>query len=181
MPARHTCRRRTVLAKLKSIVIVDALNHAFDEEMNRDAQVVVFGQDVAHGKGGVFGVTRHLTAKYGWQRCFNTPLAESTIIGIAIGMSFVYGFKPVAEIQFADYVWTGSTSSSMNWPVFTIAPMASGTAQSSSVCLMADIFRADLIILRVLRLFWRIAQALKWSIPSNAPMRKAAQICYPRP
>jgi 2-oxoisovalerate dehydrogenase E1 component len=91
----------------EAVVIVDALNHALDEEMARDPHVVVFGQDVAHGKGGVFGVTRHLTAKHGKERCFNTPLAESTIIGAAIGMSFAHGCKPVAEIQFSDYVWTG--------------------------------------------------------------------------
>jgi 2-oxoisovalerate dehydrogenase E1 component len=91
----------------ESIVLVDALNHALDEEMQRDPGVVVFGEDVAHGKGGVFGVTRHLTAKHGVHRCFNTPLAESTIIGIAVGMSCVSGIKPVAEIQFADYLWTG--------------------------------------------------------------------------
>lgn len=91
----------------ESIVIVDALNHGLDEEMERDAGVVVFGEDVAHGKGGVFGVTRHLTAKYGKDRCFNTPLAESTVIGIALGMSLVENVRPVAEIQFADYLWTG--------------------------------------------------------------------------
>jgi 2-oxoisovalerate dehydrogenase E1 component len=91
----------------ESIVLVDALNHAIDEEMKKDPSIVVFGEDVAHGKGGVFGVTRNLTAKYGVERCFNTPLAESTIIGIAIGMSFVEDCKPVAEIQFADYLWPG--------------------------------------------------------------------------
>lgn len=89
-----------------SIVIMDALNHALDEEMQRDPSVVVFGQDVAHGKGGVFGITRNLTAKYGVGRCFNSPLAESSIIGIALGMS-VNGYKPVVEIQFTDYMWTG--------------------------------------------------------------------------
>lgn len=91
----------------ESVVIVDALNHALDEEMARDPGIVVFGEDVAHGKGGVFGVTRHLTAKYGADRCFNTPLAESTVIGIALGMSLVDNIRPVAEIQFADYLWTG--------------------------------------------------------------------------
>lgn len=90
-----------------AIVMMDALNHALDEEMHRDSGVVVFGQDVAHGKGGVFGITRGLTAKYGKERCFNTPLAESTIIALALGMSLVNNYKPVAEIQFADYVWTG--------------------------------------------------------------------------
>ena len=89
-----------------SIVMMDALNHALDEEMKRDTSVVVFGQDVAHGKGGVFGITRNLTTKHGAQRCFNSPLAESSIIGIAMGMSMA-GSKPVAEIQFADYMWTG--------------------------------------------------------------------------
>jgi 2-oxoisovalerate dehydrogenase E1 component len=91
----------------EAIVMMDALNHALDEEMQRDPKVVVFGQDVAHGKGGVFGITRTLTAKYGKERCFNTPLAESTIVGISLGMSLVNGYKPVAEIQFADYFWTG--------------------------------------------------------------------------
>ncbi len=89
-----------------SIVMMDALNHALDEEMKRDPSVVVFGQDVAHGKGGVFGITRTLTATHGADRCFNTPLAESSIIGIAMGMSMA-GSKPVAEVQFADYMWTG--------------------------------------------------------------------------
>jgi 2-oxoisovalerate dehydrogenase E1 component len=89
------------------IVIMDAINHALDEEMKRDPGVIVFGQDVAHGKGGVFGITRKLTEKYGVKRCFNTPLAESTIIGAALGVSLDGFHKPVAEIQFADYVWTG--------------------------------------------------------------------------
>lgn len=89
-----------------AVVIVDALNHAIEEEMEADPSVVVFGQDVAAGKGGVFGVTRHLTDKFGKDRCFNTPLAESTIIGLAMGLSFT-GLKPVAEVQFADYFWTG--------------------------------------------------------------------------
>lgn len=94
-------------SKNESIVMVDALNHALDEEMARDSGVVIFGEDVAHGKGGVFGVTRGLTAKYGVHRCFNSPLAESTIIGVALGMSLVDNIKPVVEIQFADYLWPG--------------------------------------------------------------------------
>lgn len=88
-------------------VMVDALNQALREEMERDPGIVVFGQDVARGKGGVFGVTRELTSLFGESRCFNTPLAESTIIGLSIGMSLVQPLKPVAEIQFADYLWTG--------------------------------------------------------------------------
>lgn len=91
----------------ESIVMMDALNHALVEEMERDEGVVVFGQDVAHGKGGVFGITRGLTQRFGMNRCFNTPLAESTIIGLATGLSFDEVHRPVAEIQFADYSWTG--------------------------------------------------------------------------
>lgn len=91
----------------ESIVLMDALNHAIVEEMERDPGVVVFGQDVAYGKGGVFGITRTLTDRFGKDRCFNTPLAESTIVGLAIGLSFDGVHKPVAEIQFADYSWTG--------------------------------------------------------------------------
>lgn len=91
----------------EKIVIMDALNHALDEEMAHDPHVVVFGQDVAHGKGGVFGITRGLTEKYGKSRCFNTPLAESTIVGLAIGMAMDGLHRPVAEVQFADYLWTG--------------------------------------------------------------------------
>ncbi len=89
------------------IVLMDALNHALSEEMERDRGVVLFGQDVAGGKGGVFGVTRSLTDRFGEERCFNTPLAESTIIGMALGLSLDGVHRPVAEIQFADYSWTG--------------------------------------------------------------------------
>lgn len=91
----------------ESIVLMDALNHALVEEMERDPGVIVFGQDVAGGKGGVFGITRSLTDRFGKERCFNTPLAESTIVGVAIGLSQDGFHKPVAEIQFADYSWTG--------------------------------------------------------------------------
>ncbi len=96
---------RGLIDRGEPVVMVDAINHAIAEEMERDQGVVVFGQDVAHGKGGVFGVTRGLTEKFG-NRCFNTPLAESTIVGMALGMALDGRCKPVAEIQFADYIWT---------------------------------------------------------------------------
>ncbi|MCY3974324.1 MAG: thiamine pyrophosphate-dependent enzyme [Simkaniaceae bacterium] len=89
-------------------VPVDAINRALDEEMRGDDRIVVFGQDVAGDKGGVFGATRSLTHKHGGNRCFNTPLAESTIIGTAIGLSLHGDVIPVAEIQFCDYMWTGA-------------------------------------------------------------------------
>lgn len=89
----------------EEVYMVDALNHALDEELSRNPQMYVFGQDVAHGKGGVFTVTAGLTAKHGKDRVFNAPLAESSIAGVAIGLA-TRGLKPVAEIQFGDYVWT---------------------------------------------------------------------------
>lgn len=86
------------------IVMVDAINKAIKEEMARDERVIVYGQDVAKGKGGVFTATRDLTELFGEDRCFNAPLAENSIVGTAVGLS-VHGFKPVIEIQFADYIW----------------------------------------------------------------------------
>ncbi len=88
------------------VVMVDAINHALDEEMDRDERVLVYGEDVGGGKGGVFTATRGLAAKHGADRCFNSPLAEHSIIGSAVGLSAA-GFKPVVEIQFADYIWPG--------------------------------------------------------------------------
>ena len=86
------------------IVLVDAINHALQEEMTRNEKVIVYGEDVAGEKGGVFTATRNLTAKFGKDRCFNSPLAEASIIGTAVGLSAA-GYKPVVEIQFADYIW----------------------------------------------------------------------------
>lgn len=91
----------------EDIVIMDGINHAIREEMEADSSIVTFGQDVAKGKGGVFGVTRGLTDQFGTMRCFNTPLAESTIMGLALGISSSGRAKAIAEIQFADYIWTG--------------------------------------------------------------------------
>ncbi len=86
------------------IVMVDAINHALAEEMERDERVIVYGEDVAGGKGGVFTATRNLTQQFGEDRCFNSPLAEASIVGTAVGLS-ASGYKPVIEIQFADYIW----------------------------------------------------------------------------
>ena len=87
------------------VVYVDAINHALDEELENNEKVCVYGQDVAGGKGGVFTATKGLTEKHGEARVFNSPLAESSIIGTAVGMATL-GHKPVIEIQFADYIWT---------------------------------------------------------------------------
>jgi 2-oxoisovalerate dehydrogenase E1 component len=86
------------------IVLVDAVNHALHEEMKRDKKVVVFGEDIADLKGGVFTATKGLSTTFGTERAFNSPLAEASIVGVAIGMA-LKGWMPVPEIQFGDYIW----------------------------------------------------------------------------
>jgi len=86
------------------VVLVDAINHALHEEMKRNPKMVVFGEDIADGKGGVFTTTKGLSTTFGSERAFNSPLAEASIVGVAIGMA-VKGWKPVPEIQFGDYIW----------------------------------------------------------------------------
>ena len=81
---------------------LDAIHDALHEEMSRDPSVVVLGEDVGK-KGGVFGVTEGLYQAFGEARVIDTPLAESCIVGVAVGMS-VNGLRPVAEIQFADFI-----------------------------------------------------------------------------
>lgn len=88
----------------KPVVMVDAINHALREEMDRNDKIYVFGEDVADGKGGVFTATKGLSTKFGNDRVFNSPLAEASIAGIGVGMA-VAGLKPCAEIQFGDYIW----------------------------------------------------------------------------
>ncbi|MDT0575790.1 alpha-ketoacid dehydrogenase subunit beta [Croceicoccus sp. F390] len=82
--------------------MVQALNSALDVMLNRDENVLIFGEDVGYF-GGVFRVTEGLQEKYGLKRCFDAPLTEGGIIGAAIGMG-AYGLRPVPEIQFADYI-----------------------------------------------------------------------------
>jgi pyruvate dehydrogenase E1 component beta subunit len=81
--------------------MVQALNLALHQEMERDDSVVVLGEDVGVD-GGVFRVTEGLLDEYGEQRVFDTPLAESAIVGTSIGMA-IYGLRPVCEIQFSGF------------------------------------------------------------------------------
>ena len=83
--------------------ILEAIRTAMDEEMERDERVMVLGEDVGK-KGGVFGTTDGLFAKYGEKRVLDTPLTEAMIAGAAAGAA-IYGLRPIAEMQFADFVY----------------------------------------------------------------------------
>jgi 2-oxoisovalerate dehydrogenase E1 component beta subunit len=85
--------------------MVQTIARTLDEEMARDDRVVLLGEDVAK-RGGVFLATEKLFDKYGPDRVIDTPLSEAAIIGAALGMA-VHGLRPVAEIQFSDYVFPG--------------------------------------------------------------------------
>ena len=83
--------------------MIQSLNQTLHQEFSRDERLVIFGED-AGAFGGVFRVTSGLQKSYGEERCFDTPLAESGIIGFGIGMAQA-GLKPICEIQFADYIF----------------------------------------------------------------------------
>ncbi len=87
------------------MTLVKAINDALDIELNENENVVVYGEDVGY-EGGVFRVTQGLQKKYGEKRVFDSPLAESGIVGTSVGMA-VAGLKPVIEMQFSGFAYPG--------------------------------------------------------------------------
>ena len=87
----------------ETVNMITAINMTLHEILEENEDAVLFGEDVARRKGGVFKATQNLTERFGPTRCFNTPIAESSIIGVAIGMSAT-GYRVIPEIQFADYI-----------------------------------------------------------------------------
>jgi 2-oxoisovalerate dehydrogenase E1 component beta subunit len=88
---------------MAEVSLIEALRAGIDEAMAADERVFVFGEDVGK-RGGVFRVTEGLQDKYGPWRIIDSPLAEGVIVGASIGAA-MYGLRPIAEIQFADFIW----------------------------------------------------------------------------
>lgn len=87
------------------LTMVDAINATFKRALESDPKIIFFGEDIEDPKGGVFGLTKGLSDAYPHQ-VFNSPLAEATIMGVAVGLS-AYGHKPVFELQFIDFIAPG--------------------------------------------------------------------------
>lgn len=88
----------------RTLTYVSALNEALREEMRRDPEVFVIGEDVAvWGGGGVYGVTKGLVEEFGSERVRDTPISEEAIVGMAVGAAIV-GMRPVAEIMYSDFL-----------------------------------------------------------------------------
>ena len=114
------------------MTMIEAIRNAHDNAMERDQRVVVFGEDVGYF-GGVFRCTVGLQKKYGKNRCFDTPISETGIVGTAIGMA-AYGLKPCIEIQFADYMYPAYDRSFRRRHAFGTGPPAISHAHWSSGC-----------------------------------------------
>ncbi len=87
---------------MAEVTYLEAIRQALDEEMARDPSVVLIGEDIGV-YGGAFKATEGLLARYGWERVIDTPISETAIIGAAVGMSYL-GLRPVAEMQFMDFI-----------------------------------------------------------------------------
>jgi 2-oxoisovalerate dehydrogenase E1 component len=103
------------------MTMVSAINQTFRKGLEDDPKVIFFGEDIEDPKGGVFGLTKGLTDAFPKQ-VFNSPLAEATILGVAVGMA-AYGYRPVFELQFIDFISPGwnqvvTNMSTLRWRSF---------------------------------------------------------------
>src|SRR5258707_10489491 len=89
----------------KELAYLEAIREGLQEEMRRDPKVFVLGEDVG-AYGGAFGVTQGLYEEFGEMRVVDTPISESAIVGASIGAA-LRGYRPVAEMQFADFITCG--------------------------------------------------------------------------
>src|SRR5256714_1081126 len=104
-PSRNTSVRRAGGRTMSEVTYLEAIREALFEEMERDANVFCLGEDIG-AYGGAFKVTDGLMAKFGEQRVIDTPISEAAIIGAAAGAAHM-GMRPVAEMQFIDFISTG--------------------------------------------------------------------------
>src|SRR4030081_3789776 len=102
-PTRRPKKRRAIC--MREISYLEAIREALVEEMRRDPKVFILGEDVGP-YGGAFGVTQGLYEEFGEMRVVDTPISESAIIGVSIGAA-LRGYRPVAEMQFADFIACG--------------------------------------------------------------------------
>lgn len=116
---------------MAQMTMIQAITDAMRVEMKRDEKVLLFGEDVGKN-GGVFRATEGLQDEFGEDRVFDTPLAESGIGGLAIGLGLT-GFRPIMEVQFFGFVFEVSTQSQLKWHVCVTVQAALTTNQSQSV------------------------------------------------
>ena len=103
------------------MTMVSSINQTFQKALETDPKIIFFGEDIEDPKGGVFGITKGLSESFPKQ-VFNSPLAEATIMGVAIGMA-AYGWRPVFELQFIDFISPGwnqivANMSTLRWRTF---------------------------------------------------------------
>ncbi len=123
---------------MAKITMIKAVTDALDEELARDEKVLVFGEDVGNN-GGVFRATEGLQAKYGDKRVFDTPLAESGIIGLANGLA-TQGWRPVPEINSWASSWKPLTKLLVKWLVNASVTQVLVSLRSPSVHHLVVVF-----------------------------------------
>src|ERR1700682_5706998 len=90
---------------MRTITYAQGIKEALEEEMRRDPTVILYGEDVANF-GGIFKITSGLKEQFGDERVFDTPISENAFVGAGVGAALT-GLRPVVELQFADFLFTG--------------------------------------------------------------------------